>query len=309
MNEHEMFKLASAFKIQDTEIFQIVLASVGNKLLEDKMKIVVPIGALSKVARLGGLFSQTILRVQDIYAFQLILPNKATEGSRWIPEKKMLAYIIHPRLTDVCFFQSSYKQVLDEIKSNVPAILECMVSIFDCHDKKLMVEEELLQSDTPDERVVLVFFLTIYYCQLFCHSLFTFQPRHDVGYKSSDVAVFCVYLLFYHLELLKKSTLESIHFSILIRTNCKYNKNLWIPDSDIVPFGVCVKLDSYLQENIRKEEFKRRAIFQGIYDIVLMIVAFRRDLLPSCWPVISANKLEYLTELKSLQGWKKKKST
>ena len=266
-------KLANSYHILHTPIFRKVESiEIHSRNIEK---------AASSLVRHCEVFSKHVLRIRSLYAYRSKLPTKSLEGSIWSPAEKVLAYLAQPLTTDSWFFTSACRQLREMLP--MEKIYEILPSIADGR-----------VDPATDETVVLILFLMIYYSTLYCHCLYSVQPKLDVDFKSPKIIILCADLLMNHSSLLKSSSLRAAHLSVMICSMRKYNRNLWISDD---PVFTCIKLDNYLQENIRKEACRERLISQTIRDVVLMIVAYRPECIRECWNEISAHNLEYLTEL------------
>ena len=250
--------------------------------------------AASSLVRHCDVFSKHVLRVRALYAYRSKLPAKSVEGSLWTPAEKVLAYLAQPLTTDSWFFTSAYRQLrqvlpMAKIYQILPAIAgQVSPPVADGRG-----------DPASDETTFLILALLIYYSTLYCHCLYSIQPKLDVDFKSPNIIILCAQLLMNHASLLKSSSLREAHLAVLISSMRKYNRNLWISDD---PLFTCIKLDNYLQENIRKEACRERLISQVIRDVVLMIVDSRPECVPRCWNEISAHGLEHLTELSARHG-------
>ena len=270
-------KLANSYHILHTPIYcETKSIKIHSKNIEK---------AASSLVRCCNFFSKHVLRVRSLYAYRSKLPTKSVEGSIWSPAEKVLAYLSQPLSTNKWFFTSACHELREMLPMD--KIFEILPSITDgCVDNL----------PTSDETVLVILFLMIYYSTLYCHCLYSVQPKLDIDFKSQKIIILCADLLMNHASLLKSSSLDAAHLSVLICSMRKYNRNLWISDD---PVFTCIKLDNYLQENIRKETCRECLISQTLRDVVLMIVAFRPECIPECWNEISAHNLEHLTELTS----------
>ena len=285
-------KLATAYKIEDAPIFSTALRLAQNKY--ETRSISGFTNIISTIVRQCEIFTKHVLHISNLCSFQSTLHRKSTDGTLWNSTEKVLAFVAQPISTNEYFFTSACYEVLEKI--NVRGVL-CSLSLL-LHDRIAEFSHPLL-AEHPNKTVVLMLFIFLYYSTLLCHCSFSFQPRHNTDNKSPTFLLLCAYLLIDHAHVLENSSLRSAHLSVLICSATKYNKNLWISDTSTVPLTACIKLESYIQENARKEAFKIRAIFQTIYEIVLMITALRRDCIGPCFKEIIAHNLQYLTELTS----------
>lgn len=297
MNEKNVLHLAANFRVKETALFKVAYEAVREKRVPIDNSNMTRL--ISIMSRHSHKLTSRIFHIHNIFSFQSRLPTLAKEGTYWTDEEKILAYITRPGLIDARFFTDFYRGVYKNVADEVAVVVQKMCELLQENESKGLKLLSLLREEI-DDKLCLMVFICMYYSTLCSFCLYSFKPRCDISHRFPLIICLCAYLLFNYPKTIKSSSLKVCHYSLLICTANRKNKNLWVSDFQSITY---IKLDSYIKDNIRKELFHQHAVSESIYNLVLMITALRRDCISDCWPVISAHGLQYLTRLKSHKVW------
>ena len=220
---------------------------------------------MSEIVKECEHFTRHVIRIHNIFTFSTKLPSPSVEGAYWSPEEKVLAYLVRPTKKKKNFFTSAYYDAFRTFR-------EKNINLFSLLDGR------------PSKSLLLVFYMFLYHGTLFCHDAFSYQPRHNFEKGHKRILDLCAELLINHADVISRSGYRETHKALLSSMDPPVDKM------------ALIKVDGYLQENIRKEEFKRQFITESIFEVICMIGALRQDCVAPCRDIIHAHRLDHLVD-------------